>query len=161
MAAAECGNMYAGVSLCCTCAIATSAFTHACPITRNIKTIDLKIAPQKLLGGIIKAHLQKESTRLGNGIHWGWLRAASVHAGLASLVEREGANLEGRRILMYSYGSGLAASLWSVIGRRVEGKFALSSVSSKVCTLRIDLQARTALWKLHMLTGSLLQRASA
>ena len=49
--------------------------------------------------------------------------AASVHAGLASLVEREGANLEGRRILMYSYGSGLAASLWSVVGRRVEGKW--------------------------------------
>ena len=58
--------------------------------------------------------------------------AASVHAGLASLVEREGANLEGRRILMYSYGSGLAASLWSVVGRRVEGKWALSSISSKV-----------------------------
>ena len=60
-------------------------------------------------------------------------RAASVHAGLASLVEREGANLEGRRILMYSYGSGLAASLWSVVGRQVEGKFALSNVSSQVC----------------------------
>ena len=59
--------------------------------------------------------------------------AASVHAGLASLVEREGANLEGRRILMYSYGSGLAASLWSVVGRRVEGKFALSNISSQVC----------------------------
>jgi len=61
-----------------------------------------------------------------------FLCAASVHAGLASLVEREGENLEGRRILMYSYGSGLAASLWSVVGRKVEGKFALSNISSKV-----------------------------
>ena len=85
-----------------------------------------------------------------------------MHAGLASLVEREGANLEGRRILMYSYGSGLAASLWSVIGRRVEGKFALSSVSSKVCTLRIQSRGSSApVHKLHMLTGSLLQRTLA
>lgn len=58
--------------------------------------------------------------------------AASVHAGLASLIEAEGAALEGRRILMYSYGSGLAASLWSLIGRRIDGKFALGSVAAKV-----------------------------
>ena len=77
---------------------------------------------------------------MGLELQWGCLCAASVHAGLASLVEREGANLEGRRILMYSYGSGLAASLWSVIGRRVEGRFALSSVSSKVCTLHMHSQ---------------------
>ena len=63
---------------------------------------------------------------------------------------------------MYSYGSGLAASLWSVIGRRVEGKFALSSVSSKVCTLRILLQGSSApRHQLHMLTGWLLPRAVA
>ena len=62
-------------------------------------------------------------------------RAASVHAGLASLMEREGTALEGRRILLYSYGSGLAASLWSVIARRVAGKFGLAAVSAKVCRL--------------------------
>ena len=55
-----------------------------------------------------------------------------MHAGLASLIEAEGAALEGRRILMYSYGSGLAASLWSLIGRRIDGKFALGSVAAKV-----------------------------
>ncbi|CAL5218963.1 g717 [Coccomyxa viridis] len=71
----------------------------------------------------------------------GNMYAASVHAGLASLVEREGANLEGRRILMYSYGSGLAASLWSVVGRKVEGKFALSNVSSQT-RIRERLHAR-------------------
>ena len=44
---------------------------------------------------------------------------------------------------MYSYGSGLAASLWSVVGRRVEGKFALSNVSSQVrYTLRYMRHAR-------------------
>lgn len=59
--------------------------------------------------------------------------AASVHAGLASLIEAEGAGLEGRRVLLYSYGSGLAASLWSLIGRRIEGNFALGSVAAKVC----------------------------
>ncbi len=55
-----------------------------------------------------------------------------MHAGLAALVEDRGALLEGRRLLLYSYGSGLAASLWSVIGRRVEGKFALASIAAKV-----------------------------
>ena len=55
-----------------------------------------------------------------------------MHAGLASLIEGEGTALEGRRILLYSYGSGLAASLWSVIARRVAGKFALAGVSAKV-----------------------------
>lgn len=47
-------------------------------------------------------------------------------------MEHQGAALEGRRILLYSYGSGLAASLWSVIARRVGGKFALGAVSAKV-----------------------------
>ena len=75
------------------------------------------------------------------------MSAASVHAGLASLVEREGANLEGRRILMYSYGSGLAASLWSVVGRRVEGKFALSSISSKVCVQCTDSHMNAFAWQ--------------
>lgn len=60
------------------------------------------------------------------------LLAASVHAGLASLIEAEGAALEGRRVLLYSYGSGLAASLWSLIARRVDGKFALSRVAAQV-----------------------------
>ncbi|EIE25697.1 hydroxymethylglutaryl-CoA synthase [Coccomyxa subellipsoidea C-169] len=69
----------------------------------------------------------------------GNMYAASVHAGLASLIEAEGTALEGRRVLMYSYGSGLAASLWSLIGRRIDGKFALGSVASK-----LDIQARLA-----------------
>lgn len=58
--------------------------------------------------------------------------AASVHAGLASLIEAEGARLEGRRMLLYSYGSGLAASLWSVVGRKVDGKFSLANIASQV-----------------------------
>lgn len=56
-----------------------------------------------------------------------------MHAGLAALVEAQGAALEGRRLLLYSYGSGLAASLWSVIGRRVQGKFALAAIARQVC----------------------------
>ncbi|BDA43888.1 Hydroxymethylglutaryl-CoA synthase, cytoplasmic [Coccomyxa sp. Obi] len=69
----------------------------------------------------------------------GNMYAASVHAGLASLIEAEGAALEGRRVLLYSYGSGLAASLWSLIGRRIEGKFALGSVAAK-----LDIRGRLA-----------------
>ena len=60
-----------------------------------------------------------------------------MHAGLAALVEKKGAALEGRRLLLYSYGSGLAASLWSVIGRRVQGRFALSAIARQVCWLAL------------------------
>jgi hydroxymethylglutaryl-CoA synthase len=68
-----------------------------------------------------------------------------VHAGLASLIESQGAGLEGRRILLYSYGSGLAASLWSVVGRKVDGKFALGSIASKVSWMAADdLSSRSA-----------------
>lgn len=65
-------------------------------------------------------------------MRWLCVCAASVHAGLASLIETEGSRLEGRRILLYSYGSGLAASLWSVVGRKVEGKFALGNIAAQV-----------------------------
>lgn len=60
------------------------------------------------------------------------VRAASLHLGLASLVEAVGEGLEGRRILMYSYGSGLVASLFCIRGRAVPGKFSLANVASQV-----------------------------
>jgi hydroxymethylglutaryl-CoA synthase len=33
------------------------------------------------------------------------------------LIETTGAALEGRRVLLYSYGSGIAASMLSLVGR--------------------------------------------
>jgi len=55
-----------------------------------------------------------------------------VHASLAALVEQKGAELEGRRILLYSYGSGLAGTLFSLYARRVQGAFSLARLAESV-----------------------------
>eukprot|EP00955_Chlamydomonas_euryale_P100708 365302-Chlamydomonas_euryale.AAC.4 len=43
---------------------------------------------------------------------------ASVWMGLAGLVEARGAGLEGRRVLVFSYGAGSMATLLAFVGRR-------------------------------------------
>lgn len=48
-------------------------------------------------------------TRLGN------LYTASLYAGLISLVSTKASDLAGKRVLCFSYGSGLAASLFSIV----------------------------------------------
>lgn len=47
----------------------------------------------------------------------GNMYTASMWAGIPQLIETTGAALEGRRILLYSYGSGIAASMFSLVGR--------------------------------------------
>ena len=59
--------------------------------------------------------------------------AASLPLALASLVEAKGSQLEGSRILMYSYGSGLAAGMFTLKARQVSGPFALNRLQSTVC----------------------------
>lgn len=44
----------------------------------------------------------------------GNMYTASLYAGLMSLISNEKANLQGKRVLMFSYGSGLASSLFSL-----------------------------------------------
>ena len=51
---------------------------------------------------------------------------------LASLIAAKGAHLEGASILMYSYGSGLAAGMFVLKGRPCAGKFSLQNMQSKV-----------------------------
>lgn len=49
------------------------------------------------------------------------------------LIETTGAALEGRRVLMYSYGSGISASMFSLVGRRPEApRFALQRLQAMV-----------------------------
>lgn len=49
---------------------------------------------------------------------------ASVYSSLLSLVNDQGSALEGKRILLFSYGSGSVATLFSVLGRTPsEGKY--------------------------------------
>ncbi len=58
--------------------------------------------------------------------------AASLGMALASMIEAKGADLEGSKILMFSYGSGLAAGMFVLKGRAVPGAFALHHLQSKV-----------------------------
>lgn len=60
----------------------------------------------------------------------GNMYAASVWSGVAQLIETTGADLEGRRILIFSYGSGLAATAFSLIGRHVDGPFSLDRLQA-------------------------------
>lgn len=60
----------------------------------------------------------------------GNMYTASVWSGVAQLIETTGADLEGRRMLIYSYGSGIAATLMSVVGRKIEGQFSLERLQS-------------------------------
>lgn len=48
------------------------------------------------------------------------------------IIETTGAALEGRRILMYSYGSGISATMFSLVGRHVEGRFNLARMQAMV-----------------------------
>lgn len=49
---------------------------------------------------------------------------ASLYAGLASLVFSQASELEGKRILMFSYGSGCTASMFSLIVKKPLKKLA-------------------------------------
>ncbi len=61
------------------------------------------------------------------------MTAASVHGALAALVEAWGASLTGKRILVYSYGSGMAGSLFCVRGRQPTlGAHNLATMAAKV-----------------------------
>ena len=58
--------------------------------------------------------------------------AASLGMALVSLIEAKGADLEGSKILMFSYGSGLASGMFVLKGRAILSAFALHHLQSKV-----------------------------
>ncbi len=84
-------------------------------IAASVEQFDQKAAP---------------GTRLGR--ECGNMYAASVHASLASLVYEKGSALEGKRILASSFGSGLAASIFCIRARHVNGIHSLESIAEKV-----------------------------
>ncbi len=63
---------------------------------------------------------------------------ASLWAGLASLVDSQRELLEGRTVLMFSFGSGIAASIFLLTGRRPASlEFLLQRIASQVrCRLQ-------------------------
>lgn len=54
----------------------------------------------------------------------------SVYSSLLSVVCAQGAGLVGKRVMLFSYGSGSVASLFSVKGVERSGKFSLASIQS-------------------------------
>ncbi|KAL3138589.1 hypothetical protein ABBQ32_006356 [Trebouxia sp. C0010 RCD-2024] len=66
------------------------------------------------------------------GIEVGNSYAASLGMALASLIDAKGAHLEGATILMYSYGSGLAAGMFVLKGRSCAGMFSLQTMQPQV-----------------------------
>jgi hydroxymethylglutaryl-CoA synthase len=72
-------------------------------------------ALQKTLAGMVKTEYTDKvapteliTKQCGNSY------CGSLYAGLLSLVSNEADNLDGKRIMMFSYGSGLAASMFSL-----------------------------------------------
>ncbi|KAI5064236.1 hypothetical protein GOP47_0020906 [Adiantum capillus-veneris] len=60
----------------------------------------------------------------------GNMYCASLYGGLVSLLHQKAGALEGKRTLMFSYGSGLASTLFSIRFREGEGHFTMSRISS-------------------------------
>ncbi|KAJ9525354.1 hypothetical protein QJQ45_003253 [Haematococcus lacustris] len=58
---------------------------------------------------------------------------ASLYIGLARLWEYEGRMLEGKRLLLFSFGSGVMSTLFSLVARRCEGgEFTLERVAANM-----------------------------
>ena len=65
---------------------------------------------------------------------------ASVFCGLVSLMDSEGARLEGKRVVLFSYGSGALATMYGLRGRRSGGgRFSLGAIQQAM-----NLQRRLA-----------------
>eukprot|EP00250_Pteridium_aquilinum_P012799 c20952_g1_i1 orf=359-1750(+) len=74
---------------------------------------DLKVEPTTLL-----------PKQIGN------MYCASLYAGLVSVLHGKPGALDGKRALMFSYGSGLASTLFSIVFREGEGNFTSSKIVS-------------------------------
>lgn len=64
---------------------------------------------------------------------------ASLYMGLASLVWNQGKKLDNKSLILFSYGSGLAATLFQINAKDVDGKFSLADIQRN-----LDVQNRLA-----------------
>ncbi|PSC76306.1 hydroxymethylglutaryl-synthase [Micractinium conductrix] len=83
-------------------------------VTYSFPTYDKKVRPSTCV-----------ARQCGN------MYTASIWSGIPQLIETTGAALEGRRILLYSYGSGMSATMFSLVGRATETpRFALGRLQA-------------------------------
>ena len=79
---------------------------------------------------VLSAELYKSKTESSATLskELGNCYTASLYAGLASLINNEGKNLEGKKLGMFSYGSGSAATLYEARGVAADGQFSFEKM---------------------------------
>ncbi|KAJ1693182.1 hypothetical protein LUZ63_009880 [Rhynchospora breviuscula] len=71
----------------------------------------------------------------------GNMYTASLYAALASVIHNKHTSLEGQRIMMFSYGSGMTATVFSLKANKGQHPFSLSNIAS-VLNVSKKLEAR-------------------
>lgn len=95
--------------------------------TRERQSTIADKAVEKAFMGFSKTHNDMLEPGMDTVRRCGNMYTASLYAGLLSLLSNKGAELQGKRILMYSFGSGSAASIFPI---KVVGD--ISSIVSKI-----------------------------
>lgn len=105
-------------------------------LDKNENPIEPQLMPRELEKTLIQAAEKEYKCRVHASTaiqrFTGNMYTASVWSGVAALMKEEGSNLEGKNILVYSYGSGLSSSLLTFAGKKVDNKFALALNTSDV-----------------------------
>lgn len=103
-------------------------FLHL-PEEQSLTDRDLEKAAVKASKSLYKAKVDA-SAYVGQQV--GNMYTASVYAGLASLLAKKGPLLEGQRVLVFSYGSGLISSMFSLRVSHGAEPFSLPRLSEAI-----------------------------
>ena len=97
----------------------------ATPLAETYESRDIEAASRSISQSSFTARVMP-SCRINQNV--GNCYTASVYASLLSLVCEKGSDLVGKRVCLFSYGSGSLASMFSVIGRTSSSKFSLDKI---------------------------------
>ncbi|CAI5476668.1 unnamed protein product [Closterium sp. Yama58-4] len=103
---------------------------------------DLEKAAMRVAGPVYSSKVGP-STLVGKRV--GNMYCASLYGSLASLLAQQGQQLEGRRILLFSYGSGLMSTLFSLTVRQAAEPFSLATLAAHLDVHQL-LESRTKYW---------------
>jgi hydroxymethylglutaryl-CoA synthase len=110
------------------------------PLADTYESREVETALKGVSGPLFKTKVDP-SCRINQ--HVGNCYTGSVFSSLLSVVTDQGAGLEGKRVMMYSYGSGSLASIYSFTGRATTtGEFSLARIQTTV-DMFTRLDART------------------
>jgi len=93
-------------------------------VNRDLEKVSQDVAKKDYKTKIEPATLLPKE--LGN------MYCASLYAGLATLVHNKASSLDGKRIIMFSYGSGLASSLFACKFQEGQSSFSLVDIQKKM-----------------------------